>query len=184
MPHEIHALVVTLMSEAEDVSTASQDWSLISKWCLMAAQKETTNRNSLVALAVNAVTEGVDKYLGRWLEQCLDTTMGPGLMTLMNGMINQGTTSTQDISQVSALMATEVGKGVALGLQSLAPLRQESNTQKGGSESGGKGYTSNDIAALMGFAGIENRGDLPEIWKIFNTTTGKNVEAYCRHIVA
>jgi hypothetical protein len=110
--------------------------------------------------------------------------MGPRLMTLTSGMINQGTTSPQDVSQVSALMATEVGKDVALSLQSLAPLRQESITQKGGSESYGKGYTSNDIAALMGFAVIENGGDLPEIWTIFNTTKGKNIEAYCRHIVA
>jgi hypothetical protein len=44
--------------------------------------------------------------------------------------------------------------------------------------------TSNDIAALMGFAGVENGGDLPEIWTIFNATKGKNIEAYCRHIVA
>ncbi len=122
MPHEIHALVVTLTSEAEDASTAGQNWSLVSKWGLMAAQKETTNGNSLVALAVNAVMEGDDEYLGRWLEQRLDTTMGPRPMTWTSGMINRGTTGPQDVSQVSALMATEVGKGVALGLQSLAPL--------------------------------------------------------------
>ncbi len=64
IPHDIYALVVTLTSEAEDASTAGQDWSLVSKWCLMAAQKETTNGNSLVALAVNAVMEGDDEYLG------------------------------------------------------------------------------------------------------------------------
>jgi hypothetical protein len=100
-------------------------------------------------------------------------------MTSMSGMINQGTTGPQDVSQVSALMATEVGKGMALGLQSLAPLQQESITQKGGSELDRKGYTSNDIAALMGFAGIENGGDSPETWTIFNVTKGKNIEAYC-----
>ena len=110
--------------------------------------------------------------------------MGPQPMTSTSGMINQGTTGPQDISQVSALMATEEVKGMALGLQSLAPLQQESITQKGGSESDGKGYTSDDIATLMGFAGVENGGDLPEIWTIFNTTKGKNIEAYCRHIVA
>jgi hypothetical protein len=140
--HEIHALVVTLTSEAEDASMASQDWSLVSKLCLMAAQKETTNGNSLVALAVNTVTEGDEEYLGRWLEQWLDTTMGPRPMTSTSGMINQGMIGPQDVSQVSALMATEVGKGVALGLQSLAPLGQESITRKGGSELDEKGYTS------------------------------------------
>jgi hypothetical protein len=36
----------------------------------------------------------------------------------------------------------------------------------------------------MGFAGIENEGDLPKIWTIFNATKGKNIEAYRRHIVA
>jgi hypothetical protein len=64
MPHEIHTLVVTLTSEAEDASMAGQDWSLVSKWCLRAAQKDTTDEKSLVALAVNAVMEGDDEYLG------------------------------------------------------------------------------------------------------------------------
>ncbi len=61
---------------------------------------------------------------------------------------------------------------------------RESITQKGGSEPDGKEYISNDIVALMGFAGVENGGDLSEIRAIFNATKGKNVEAYCRHTVA
>jgi hypothetical protein len=36
----------------------------------------------------------------------------------------------------------------------------------------------------MGFAGVTNGADLPEIWEIFNKTKGKNIDAYRRHIVA
>ncbi len=39
MPQDIHALMSTLTSEAEDASTAGQEWNLISKWCIMASQK-------------------------------------------------------------------------------------------------------------------------------------------------
>jgi hypothetical protein len=63
MPHEIHALVSTLMSEADDASTAGQEWNLISKWCIMASQKEGTGRNSIPALQVDMVTEE-DEYFG------------------------------------------------------------------------------------------------------------------------
>jgi hypothetical protein len=32
--------------------------------------------DSWLAFAVNAVTEGDEKYLGKWIKQRLDTTMG------------------------------------------------------------------------------------------------------------
>ncbi len=110
--------------------------------------------------------------------------MGPKPKELNRGMTTQGTNGQQDVTQVTALMSTEVGKGAALGLQSLAPLRQDTTSQKGGSDMEGKGCTSNDIAALMGFAGVTNGADLPKIWEIFNKTKGKNIDAYRRHIAA
>jgi hypothetical protein len=54
MPHNIHALVSTLTSEAEDASMAGQEWNLISKWCIMASQKKGTGRNSILAVQVDA----------------------------------------------------------------------------------------------------------------------------------
>jgi hypothetical protein len=45
---------------------AGQEWNLISKWCIMASQKEGTGGNSILALQVEAVTEE-DEYLGRWI---------------------------------------------------------------------------------------------------------------------
>jgi hypothetical protein len=184
MPHDTQAIVETLKSDPDDTNATGKEWHLISQWCLMAAHKEATKGDSLMTLAVDAVTEGDDAYLARWLEQRLDTTMGPRPVTAMHGMGSYGTAGPQDTAHVSALMATEVGKGVALGLRALAPLRQEFGTQKGGSESDGKGYTSDDIAALMGFAGVEKGEDLPDIWHIFNATKGKNLDSYRRHILA
>ncbi len=47
-----------------------------------------------------------------------------------------------------------------------------------------KGYTKDDIAALMGFAGVYNGHNLPGIWELFNATKRKNIDAYCCHLFA
>ncbi len=47
-----------------------------------------------------------------------------------------------------------------------------------------KGYTKDDIAALMGFAGVYNGHNLRNIWELFNATKGKNIDAHCRHLFA
>jgi hypothetical protein len=66
---------------------------------------------------VDAVTEGDDKYLAKWTDQQLDTMFGPcpSLGTPRNAGM-WGGTNPHDATQVSAMMATKVGKGVALSL--------------------------------------------------------------------
>ncbi len=36
----------------------------------------------------------------------------------------------------------------------------------------------------MGFAGVYNGHNLPDIWKLFNATKGKNINAYRCHLIA
>ncbi len=48
----------------------------------------------------------------------------------------------------------------------------------------GKGYTKDDIAAIMGFAGVYSGNSLPDIWELFNATKGENIGAYRRHLFA
>jgi hypothetical protein len=66
------------------------------------------------------------------MDQRLDTTMGPRPNEVNRGITTQENNGQQDVMQVTALMATDIGKGVALGLQSLVPLRQDTISQKGG----------------------------------------------------
>ncbi len=55
---------------------------------------------------------------------------------------------------------------------------------RGGYDADNKGYAKDDIAALMGFAGVYNDRNLPDIWELFNATKGKNIDVYCRHLFA
>jgi hypothetical protein len=47
-----------------------------------------------------------------------------------------------------------------------------------------KGYTKDDITAIMGFARVYNGHNLPDIWELFNNTKGKNIDAYQCHLFA
>jgi hypothetical protein len=88
-----------------------------------------------------------------------------------------------DQAQVSAIMATEVRKGVALGLRAAGHLNRDAAQLGGGYEvEANKGYIKEDIATIMGFAGEYNGHSLPDIWELFNATKGKNIDAYRQHL--
>ncbi len=161
---------------------ASDKWELVLNWCLMAAQPDSKG-DSLVAFAVDAVTEGGDKYLGRWIEQRLDSTMRPRPFAPQGGKA-PGVAGPNNLHQVSVMMATEVGKGVALGLRALEPLCLDTSAQGGTANTETKGYTKEDIASLMGFSGVDSGRNLQAIWDIFSASSRKNIDAYWRHISA
>jgi hypothetical protein len=132
MPHEIRGLVMGLIGEMTDVAQASATWDLILSWCILAAQQDT-NGNSLLGLPVDAVTEGDDEYFGKWIDQRLDTMFRPRPSSGIprnSGM--WGGSIPHDATQVSALMATEVGKGVALGLWAMGQLQRDPSQLGGG----------------------------------------------------
>jgi hypothetical protein len=119
MPHEIRGLVIALIGEAADVAQASVAWDLILSWCILAAQQDT-NGNSLLGLPVDAVTDEDNKYLAKWIDQRLDTMFGPRPSSgIPRNMGMWGGANPHDAMQVSAMMATKVGKGVALGLRAM-----------------------------------------------------------------
>ena len=184
MPHDIHALAVAIVTNSPDVEKARTDWELVLSWCLMASQMNTSG-NSHLSLAVEAVTEGDDDYLVRWIDQRLDSTFGPRTGKGSTGHNDRGGMAllAHDQAQVSAIMASEVGKGVALGLRAAGHLHRDATNIGGGYNSeGGKGYTKDDIATLMGFAGVYSGNNLPDIWELFNLTKGKNINAYPCHL--
>jgi hypothetical protein len=184
MPHDIHALTMAIVNNLSDVEEARTDCKLVLAWCLLAAQMNTSG-NSHLSLAVEAVTEGDDDYFVRWIDQRLDSAFGPRPSKGSTGHIDRGGMAllTHDHAQVSAIMASEVGKGVALGLRAAGHLHRDATNIGGGYDSeGGKGYTKDDIAMLMGFAGVYSGHNLPDIWELFNSTKGKNIDAYRRHL--
>ena len=70
-------------------------------------------------------------------------------------------------------MTTEVGKGVALGFWAMGQLQSDPSQLGAGYKADAKGYTKDDIIALMGFARVYNCHNLPDIWELFNATKGK-----------
>jgi hypothetical protein len=129
MPHNIHALTVDIVNTAPNSDKARTEWELMLSWCLMASQMNTSG-NSYLSLAVEAVTEGDDDYFFRWIDQQLDSTFGPRPSKGPTGHNNRGGMAlvTHDPAQVSAIMASEVGKGTGPGTTGSGTLTQ------GGSE--------------------------------------------------
>ncbi len=74
MPHEVLAIVMEYLDSTKDDAVIDA-WHLLAKWCLLALQIDSQG-DSWLAFAINAVTEGDDKYLGNWIEQWLKATMG------------------------------------------------------------------------------------------------------------
>ncbi len=184
MPHKIWGLAIKIINKAADRALATTNWALILTWCILAAQQDT-NGNSLLGLSVDAVTEGDDDYFAKWIDQRLDATFGPRPTTGPLGPAGRGGMGqVNDPTQVSAIMANEVGKGVALGLWAIGHLQRDPTQVGGGYETKTKGYTKDDIMVIMRFAGVYDGKNLPDIWDIFNATKGKNIDAYYHHIFA
>jgi len=179
MPHEVRGLVLDIIRDTCDPNKAGDDWQLVLSWCLLAGQQDV-NGNSYLGVPVDAVTEGDDKDFERWIDQRLDSVFGPRPKIGSDGKADPwGSTVTQTPhAQMPALMATEVGKGVALGLRAMGHLQRDLSQSGGGHDSETKGYSKDDIAALMAFAGMYQGSALPDIWALFNDTKGKNIDAY------
>ena len=91
--------------------------------------------------------------------------------------------ASQSTPNISAQFAAKLGKGVAMGLTVWGPLANPTILKGGfGDREPKQGYSTKDIAALMGFACVHRGQDLPTIWDYFNKSKGKNIDNYCRHI--
>ncbi len=128
--------------------------SLTGVWCLATAQCND-KRESFVTYAVDVITKGDNDYLERWMKNRLNAAMGHCPHTYASSHA-PGKAMGHNVSCVSSVMAAEVGKGVALGLSALGPLRQDLVMQGTTSKMEPKGYTKDDIAALLGFLGIND----------------------------
>jgi len=133
--------------------------------------------------SIEAITEVEDDYLGRWLEQQLDTTMGPRPQGAVQAVATHREGPTGPISQ--ATFAANIGKGVALGLKALgAPIAMghlQSPTKEGEEKTR---YTDNDIAAIMGFSHVHRGDQVQSIWITMNNAKQKNIDVFHRQLLA
>ena len=74
MPYEILHMVVHHIEEV-DTRAYADAWATVAAWFL--ASQANMLGECLMSFSIEAITEVEDDYLGRWLEQRLDMTMGP-----------------------------------------------------------------------------------------------------------
>ncbi len=173
VPHEVLSIILEYVeSIADKAPEVGQAWQLAMQWCVVAAQRNSQG-DSHVAFSVDAITETDDAIFCQWAETRLNGTMGtkpttPGAMAMPLGGTHP---------QAHGQFAAELGRGGALGLQALGPLKPSAGNQGGGGESESKPlYTEEDIAALMGFSHVKRGSDLQDIWTYFQTSKGKNLD--------
>jgi hypothetical protein len=88
MPYEVLRFVYHHINK-ENTQECANGWATVVAWCILAAQGNA-NGESLVAFSIEAITEVEDDYLGKWLEQRLDTTMGTRPQTGPETLISRG----------------------------------------------------------------------------------------------
>jgi hypothetical protein len=179
MTHKVLKLVMLhLKSMSNNVVVAA--WSLIAKWCLMAAQWDASG-DSWVAFSVKAITAREDEDLSQWLKQCLSSTLGASPTT--GSPAGATGAHAQGLPNVLVQFAVELGKGVAMGLRAWGLLANPTVLQGGVGDGDPKqDYSTEDIAALMGFACVHRGQNLSTIWDYFNKSKGKNIDSYRHHI--
>lgn len=127
------------------------------------------------------IAEGDDKYLSKWIEQQLETTMGA--RPLIHDSV--GAPMAASLLTDPAHCAAELGKGVVLGLEAFGPLKSPLVHQWGHSDIIGKQvYGEEDIAALMDFSHVQCGHQLQDIWTYVNSSQGKRIDAYKHQIMA
>jgi hypothetical protein len=181
MPYEIARIVVNHIDEVGEQTYATA-WSTVVAWCLLASQGNATGE-SLVSFSIEAITEVEDEYLGKWLEQRLDTTLGP--RPLGGGTTGVTPRGGPSGPMTQATFAADIGKGVALGLKALGgPMvaAQAQGTTKEGEEK--TRYSDDDIAAIMGFSHVHRGDQLQPIWTTLNNAKQKNLDIFRRQLLA
>jgi hypothetical protein len=148
----------------------------------MASQADKDGE-SLLSFAIKAITEVEDEYLGRWLEQRLDTTMGPhppggaSMMALSKGP--------EKSMLFQANLAADIGNGVALGLKALGGQLKGGQLQGPTQEVDEKTrFTDDDNAAVMVFSHVLRGDQVQPIWITLNNSKQKNIDVFRRQIFA
>ena len=186
-PYDLLQLVDLKIIEF-DLQVQRDHWKVMREWCLVACHAESTPQRSLLAVSVNAVTDD-DEELHEWMETRLDMTMGQRHFTAVPTAAMEPILAPERGQPAATLggedLATQVGRGIALGFQTFtnASLLSPGAGLRAGSSSAvdaAKTYSPDSIAAIKGFSGTADINALQPIWATFQAT--KNLDVQRRHI--
>lgn len=190
-PYELLSIVDKKIIEF-DLQVESTQWKVMREWCLSAAHAALkSDTTSMMAVSVMAVTDDDDE-LHEWINTRLNMTMGqrhfPSASDTDHTRVSTSSgldRGLQPEAAVSEDLATQVGRGIAMGFQTFsnASLLAQGAGSRAGLTSAGettKVYSPDSIAAIKGFSGTGDINELQSIWATFQTT--KNLDVQRRHL--
>jgi hypothetical protein len=114
MPHELLAAVEWHMASPDTSLNNGDNWGLVQKWLLVAAQRDDgngdpTKRKLFIAFQTDALVLSNDALIHRWINDWLNATLGrrPDLTSPSTMVGIQGNMAV--VQNMSGIIATEVG---------------------------------------------------------------------------
>jgi hypothetical protein len=177
MPHEfLNAVEHHLASPCTSLDNGD-DWGLVQKWLLVAAQKDggggdTAKSKSYVAFHTEALLSN-DNLIHCWIADKLDSTLGRRPEPTSTTVGIQGNMAV--VQNMSGIIATKVGHGLGVAMQNAAISGKQQAGGTTGSEEA-KPYNQDQVATILGFHEAKNVKYLMKMWRLFKTTKTPNYD--------
>jgi hypothetical protein len=178
-PHEVLRTIDEYLPN--DAYTATLDWGLLRKWCLVASQTGIQQNKSKLNLHTTPVTTD-DEEFDWWMGNRLDVSFGP--WPLVAASVPQPvTTASKTVAEylaLSKMLATNMlqfSQNIATQVGTVAPI--------GGGNTAlatGKGFDQDQIAKLKDVCGVHLGAHIPTIWAVIQASKGKSYDSYRAHI--
>ena len=116
MPHELLNAIEQHLASQDTSLNNGDDWGLVQKWLLVAAQKDggggdITKSKSHLAFRTDTLLSN-DDLIHRWITDKLDATLGRHPETTSTAVGIQGNMAV--VQNMSGIIATEVGQGLGV----------------------------------------------------------------------
>jgi len=172
MPHELLQAVEDHLASPETTLGNGNDWGLVQKWLIVAAQKDgaTPTSKSWLAFTSNALLSNED-LIHRWINDCMDATLGrrPDA-SAGGGVFGMYGTNMASVQNLSGVIATKVGRGLGVAMQQANKAAGSTTSGSTGASEEAKPYTQDQLATLLGFHGAMNVQHLKKVWHLFKAS--------------
>ena len=177
MPHELLQALENHLASPDTTLDNTNEWALVQKWLLVAAQKDgaAPKSKSWIAFSTNALLSNED-LIHRWIGERVDATLGRRPELLPAGGPALGYPHMSNIAAVqnlSGVIATEVGRGLGAAMQQASKATSSGTT---GAAEDAKPYTQDQITTLLGFHGAMNVKYLKKAWRLLKAATTRNYD--------
>ena len=179
-PHELLQEVRRLEGE---YTIPNDNWELVAKWCMVAAQASAADGDSHLALKIMPAFSA-DKSFLEWCERRIDITMGIRVREI-GGNTGDFAGGQAQLLSTTVNVVRNMGNQMVAGMQQAMLVASTTQGAGGTGEGGGTGsgtggygrkYGMSHIAQLKGFCRTDDVKRIPAIWHTFSTT--KDVDIY------